>query len=97
MVKRLENLFEIEWNETKNTLLKEQRNVCFEDVLFAVEGEKVLDIVKNSSNNHDTQYCLIVEISDYAYVVSFVENGEKFFLKTIFPSKRDKKVHRRQK
>lgn len=86
-------MFEFEWNDAKNTLLKEQRNVCFEDVLFAVEGNKILDIVKNSSENHATQYCLIVEISGYAYVVPFVKNGEKFFLKTIFPSRKETKKY----
>jgi len=31
---------------------------------------------------------MIVEINQYAYVIPFVEDDEKLFLKTIFPSRK---------
>ncbi|MFZ2890462.1 toxin [Sulfuricurvum sp.] len=82
-----------DWNDDKNTLLKENRNVCFEDVVTSIQEDKLLDIVKNPSTNHQSQYCLIVEIMDYAYIVPFVKEGEIFFLKTIYPSRKQTKKY----
>lgn len=82
-----------DWNDDKNSLLKETRNVCFEDVVTSIQEEKLLDIVKNSSINHQTQYCLIVEIMNYAYIVPFVKEGDTFFLKTIYPSRKETKKY----
>ncbi|MGZ8548942.1 MAG: toxin [Sulfuricurvum sp.] len=82
-----------DWNDDKNTLLKESQNVCFEDVVTSIQEDKLLDIVKNSSANYQSQYCLIVEIMNYAYIVPFVNEGETFFLKTIYPSRKQTKKY----
>jgi uncharacterized DUF497 family protein len=82
-----------DWNDDKNTLLKENRNICFEDVVTSIQEDKLLDIVKNQSVNHQSQYCLIVEIMNYAYIVPFVKEGETFFLKTIYPSRKQTKKY----
>jgi len=82
-----------DWNDDKNTLLKENRNICFEDVVTSIQEDKLLDIVKNQSANHQSQYCLIVEIMNYAYIVPFVKEGETFFLKTIYPSRKQTKKY----
>lgn len=82
-----------DWNDEKNTLLKESRNICFEDVVTSIHENKLLDIVKNSSANHQSQYCLIVEIMNYVYIVPFVKQGETFFLKTIYPSRKETKKY----
>ncbi|MDD2828869.1 MAG: toxin [Sulfuricurvum sp.] len=82
-----------DWNDEKNTLLKESRNVCFEDVVTSIQDNKLLDIVKNPSANHQGQYCLIVEIMNYAYIVPFVKEGDTFFLKTIYPSRKETKKY----
>jgi uncharacterized DUF497 family protein len=85
-----------DWNDDKNTLLKESRNICFEDVVTSIQEDKLLDIVKNSSSNHQSQYCLIVEIMNYAYIVPFVKEGESYFLKTIYPSRKETKKYIRE-
>jgi len=80
---------EFDWNDEKNQHLKEERNVCFEDVVVSIQSNRLFDVVKNSSKNHQEQYCLIVEISNYAYVVPFIINDDKqLFLKTIYPSRK---------
>ncbi len=77
-----------DWNDDKNTLLKETRNVCFEDIITSIHEGKLLDIVKNSSANHPEQYCLIVEVMKYVHIVPFAKNDDIFFLKTIYPSRK---------
>ena len=87
-----------EWNDEKNILLKERRSVCFEDILISIQNDKLLDVIKNPNASRQNQYCLIVDIDNYAYVVPFVINGSTFFLKTIYPSrKQTKKYLRREK
>ncbi len=86
-------MIDFDWSDEKNILLRQQRNVCFEDVILSIENDKLLDIIKNSSKNHQTQYCLIVNISNYIYVVPFVKNDNVFFLKTIYPSRKETKKY----
>ena len=85
--------FEFEWNNDKNLLLIQERNVCFEDIVTCIENDKLLDVIKNPSLDRSDQFCMIVNISDYAYVVPFVKNGNVFFLKTIYKSRKQTKKY----
>jgi len=49
------NNLEFNWSDEKNILLKKERNICFEDVVTAIENNKLLDIIKNQSENHQEQ------------------------------------------
>lgn len=39
----------------------------------------------------------IIKIDDYAYIIPFVENENEIFLKTIYPSRKDRYNSRREK
>lgn len=78
-----------DWDEKKNELLKSKRSISFEDVVDAIDNGRV--IVKLSHPNksrYPNQKMYIVNINKYAYIVPFVEDEEKYFLKTIFPSRK---------
>ena len=78
-----------EWNESKNKLLKEQRNITFDDVVEALENNGLLDDLSGNKNYpHQRQY--IVNINNYPYAVPYVEDDEKIFLKTIIPNRKYK-------
>jgi sporulation protein YlmC with PRC-barrel domain len=80
-----------EWNEEKNILLSKERDVSFEDVIFALKNDKILDIIL--SPTHEGQKCFIVEIKAYAYVIPYVRvNATTLFLKTIYPSRKHTKI-----
>ena len=76
------------WNTEKNEKLLEERSICFEDVIVAINSGKLLSIRKNKSENHSTQEILIVEIENYVYYIPFIKNGNEYFLKTIIPSRK---------
>jgi len=77
----------IEWNSKKNEILQQNRGVSFEDVLVTIANHKILDILKHHNpKKYPKQKILIVEINNYAYLVPFVEDKEKIFLKTIIPN-----------
>ncbi|MBI2600456.1 DUF4258 domain-containing protein [Candidatus Daviesbacteria bacterium] len=83
-----------DWDEEKNSLLTELREVSFEDVQIAIEAGRVLDEIDHpSKKRYPNQRILIVEIEGYAYYVPYVEDEEKIFLKTIFPSRKATKKY----
>jgi len=84
-----------EWNEAKNELLKETRNVSFEDVILSLQNGKLLDIVPHfNPDKYPNQKLFILLIQDYTYYVPFVEDEEKVFLKNIIPSRKYHKSYR---
>ncbi len=79
----------IHWNAKKNPLLKEIRGVCFEDVIFHIEKEDLLDDYQHpNQQKYQGQRIVVVGINHYAYLVPYIENEEELFLKTIIPSRR---------
>lgn len=79
----------IDWNEEKNWKLKAEREISFEDVIVAIESGGLLDIIEHPNpKEYPNQKVLVVNIGNYVYLVPFIENKEKYFLKTIFPSRK---------
>ena len=82
-----------DWSDEKNNKLKTERDVCFEDIIIAINEKKVLDIVKNTNPKYANQKILIININDYAYLVPFIDHNDKIFLKTIIPSRKATKKY----
>ena len=77
------------WNQNKNIELIKIRQISFEQVLLCLEEGRVLDILEHpNKKQYPNQQYYIININDYAYVVPFVEDEEKIFLKTIIPSRK---------
>jgi len=81
-----------EWNEDKNIILSRERDISFEDVIFALKNDKLLDIIL--SPTHEEQKCFVVEMKSYAYIIPYVKvNDTQYFLKTIYPSRKYTKIY----
>ena len=79
----------IRWDHQKNERLKRQRGVSFEDVVLAIEGGGLLDVVEHPNpGRYPKQAVFVVVISGYVYLVPFVEESEYVFLKTVIPSRK---------
>jgi hypothetical protein len=73
----------------KNEVLKITRGVCFEDVENAITDNRVLDILPHhNQEKYPHQKILVVRIHNYIHYVPFVEDNEKYFLKSIVPSRK---------
>ncbi|MEW5694190.1 MAG: BrnT family toxin [Candidatus Hydrogenedentota bacterium] len=82
------------WNDDKNKSLKQERGIGFEDVIYYIEKEIVIDIIKHPDPNKcKNQRIYVININDYIYLVLFVESDELIFLKTIIPSRRFTKLY----
>jgi hypothetical protein len=82
------------WNEEKNGLLKSERQISFEDVVFYIEKGFLLDILEHPNpEKYKGQKIFVVQIDDYVYLIPFIENDHEIFLKTIIPSRKATKKY----
>jgi len=78
-----------QWNPDKNYFLIKERGVSFENIVFALQSDRLLDDISHPNiEKYPHQRILIVAIDDYAYLVLYVENEDEIFLKTIIPSRK---------
>lgn len=78
-----------DWDEEKNRLLKEQRNISFEEIIMAIANNQLLDTVEHpNKEKYLNQKIFIGEVKNFVYIVPFVESSKSYFLKTIYPSRK---------
>jgi uncharacterized DUF497 family protein len=78
-----------DWNLGKNEELKAQRKISFEDIVFAISKDGLLDVIKHPNQQlYARQRVFIVRVDDYVYVVPFIEDELSIFLKTVIPSRK---------
>lgn len=78
-----------DWDIEKNLKLKIERGVSFDEAVSILESEGPLDVIDHpNKDKYPNQKMYVIEIEEYVYLVPFVEDEEKKFLKTIFPSRK---------
>ena len=85
---------EIVWDEAKNELLKKIRSVSFEEVekIFLLGQE--IDFIENPARQGQAYY--VVNLNNYIHIVpAFINKAGQIVLKTIFPSRKYKKIYGR--
>ena len=64
-----------------------QRGIGFEDVQNGYENGSVIDVIEHPNKaKYPNQKMFVLVKENYVYLVPFVEDKEKVFLKTIIPS-----------
>ncbi len=87
-----------DWDEGKNKVLIEIRGISFEEIKVVVETVGVLDAYDHpNQKRYPGQKIMVVEVDNYAYLVPYVRDEEKVFLKTIIPSRKATKKYLRRK
>jgi uncharacterized DUF497 family protein len=86
------------WNREKNEWLRNNRDICFEDILFYIENNCLLDDVEHSNKKkYAGQRIMVLNIEEYIYLVPYVESEDEIFLKTIIPSRKATKKYLEKK
>lgn len=86
------------WDSEKNELLKRERGISFEEVVFHIDQGDLLDIVEHpNQDRYRGQRIFVVNIDHYAHLVPFVETEAAVTLKTIIPSRKATKRYLRRK
>ena len=78
-----------DWNESKNERLLAEREICFEDVVVAISEGHLLDVIAHHNPaKYPHQKVYVVKVREYVYLIPFVEDEIRIFLKTIYPSRK---------
>ena len=79
----------LQWNPEKNSILKERRAICFEDIQVAIQEGNLLETIDHqNSTTYPNQFILIVKVQEYVYSVPCIVEETGLFLKTIYPSRK---------
>lgn len=77
----------IVWDEQKNSRLKLDRNISFEEISEKILNKEYIDILENPSRND--QNIFVIELNQYIYAVPFIiDQEENIILKTAYPSRK---------
>lgn len=79
--------YTISFSVEKNISLKAKRGISFDDVIYCLENNYLLDTIDHTSSEYPHQKMFVIELDAYAYVVPFVQKGGEIFLKTVYPSR----------
>jgi uncharacterized DUF497 family protein len=83
----------LHWDELKNKQLKRDRGVSFERIAEAITSKEYVAIVKHPTRAN--QRVFVLPLDGYVWAVPFVteDDGEGFFLKTAFPSRKFNRIY----
>lgn len=86
-----------DWNKEKNQWLKKERGISFEQIQAAIESGGLLDTVPHpNQQRYQNQKIMVVKLDNYIYLVPYVRDEEKVFLKTIIPNRKATKKYLRK-
>ena len=86
----------IEWDKNKNNKIKQERGISFEDALYCISNEFLLDTIPHpNKDKYPHQKIFVINMDNYVYLVPFVETDDTIFLKTIIPSRKATKIYLR--
>ena len=78
-----------DWSTDKNERLKEQRDITFEEIVFHILHNGLLDVLEHpNKEQYPGPMIFVVDVEGYVYLVPYVETEESVFLKTIIPSRK---------
>lgn len=84
-----------DFSAEKNKQLIKERGISFEEIIAALDNDKLLDILEHPNiEKYPDQKIYVVDINDYVYLVPFVrKDKQEVFLRTVFPSRKLTKVY----
>ena len=83
-----------DWNDEKNEWLNQVRGITFEDVVYHLTHDGLLDTIEHpNQKQYPGQRLFIINVEGYACIVPFVEDDDVIFLKTIMPSRKMTKLY----
>ena len=78
----------VKFNAEKDVHLRAERGYWFLDVFY---GGELLDVIENP--NYEHQEIFIVSYDDYIWCIPFIEEEDYIFFKTMYKSRKLKKIY----
>ena len=80
------------WDDEKNSKLKKERHISFEEIELLILTKRYIDILKHPK--YPSQRIFILPIKGYIHVVPFLlDDDNNIILKTAFPSRKFHKIY----
>lgn len=80
---------EIRWNHLKSERLKRTRGVSFEEIIAA----ELIAIKRHPKR--EGQDIMLFKHKGYIWIVPYVEEKDRIFLKTLYPTRKYTKIYRK--
>jgi uncharacterized DUF497 family protein len=78
-----------DWSGEKNEVLKKNRGISFEEIVFHIHNGDELDVYSHPNQmRYPGQFISVVSVNNYVYLVPYVESETAIFLKTVIPSRK---------
>jgi len=78
-----------DWSDEKDSQLRKERGIGFDDIVFHIASGDLIGVVPHpNADKYPNQEIMYIDIDNYVYLVPFVEEEGRKFLKTIIPSRR---------
>lgn len=79
----------LEFDPQKNELLFQERGITFYQIIEKIAEQGVLLNIKHPNpEKYPNQWMFVVEFENYTYCVPYVIDGDRYFLKTIYPNRK---------
>ncbi|MGE4351666.1 MAG: toxin [Bdellovibrionales bacterium] len=86
---------EFRFDPNKSAWLRRERGLGFEEIIHLFgKDEGLIDVYPHPSPNYHHQFICELVVEGYVYIVPFIVDGDKVFLKTLFPSRKATKRRR---
>jgi hypothetical protein len=81
--------------ETNAWLIRE-RGISFEQIIALIESGKLIRVLEHpDARKYPDQLLYEVDVDGYIHIVPIVRQGRSLFLKTIYPSRKATRKHRK--
>lgn len=85
---------DFEFDAEKNQWLKNNRGLGFDEVISLISEGHLAAVVDHPNQlKYPHQQVFIVDVEGYAYLIPFEEREGRFFLRTIYPSRKATKKY----
>ena len=90
-------IMKYEWNPEKNELLKRERHISFEQIVFHImQGDVWKETDHPDQKQYPGQRVFFIIVDGYIYLVPHVIEDEQIFLKTLIPNRKATKAFREE-
>ncbi len=88
----VEFLYDIE----KDKKLQKERFISFDEVIEFIEADCIIDIKDHPMKfKYPHQKIYLIDINDYVWIVPYIRNEDKIFLKTAYKSRKYTKLYKK--
>lgn len=83
-----------DWDPEKNQQLKSERGISFEEIALFLGAGMIWKVAKHwNQEKYPHQSIFLIPIDGYIFAVPYVREGDTFFLKTAFPSRKLTRIY----